>query len=268
MMNKVDMRTPAELTALLTTELRRFFAGSGFTRAVLGLSGGIDSAVVFALAVNALGGDNVLPVLLPSEFTSQQSVDDALAMTKNLHTDFKIIKIGHLYDEVNATLKPVFGDAPFDVTEENIQARLRGLLLMAIANKQKRLLLNTSNKSELSVGYGTLYGDLCGSLSVIGNVYKTDVYKLAHHINANGEIIPANIINRPPSAELHPDQKDSDSLPDYSVLDPILALLVDQQLDIPAIVAAGHDEAVVVRVADLVRRARFKKSQLPPRITL
>jgi NAD+ synthase (glutamine-hydrolysing) len=253
-----------DIKNIIISKLQEFFKAANFDKAVLGLSGGIDSAVVYAVAVEALGKDNVLPVLLPSMYSTSHSVDDSLEMIKNIGTAYEIIPIENVYKEVLKSLKPVFHDSPFDITEENVQARIRGLLLMAISNKQRRLLLNTSNKSELSVGYGTLYGDLCGSISVIGDLYKYQVYELAKEINKNGVIIPLNIINKAPSAELHPGQKDSDSLPDYKVLDPILCAYLDEKKTIEQIVAAGFDETAVQRTAKLVNASKFKSSQLPP----
>ncbi len=228
------------------------------------MSGGIDSAVVLALAVEAFGSENVLPVLMPSQFSTSHSVDDSLEMIENVKTEHHILYIKDIYDIVAKCLEPVFCNAPFDVTEENIQARIRGLLLMAISNKQRRLLLNTSNRSELSVGYGTLYGDLCGAVSVIGSIYKTQVYELARYINRNKEIIPINIIEKAPSAELHPGQKDQDSLPPYDILDDVLTLMLDENLSKEEIIARGHDTATVERIFSLYKNSRYKSSQLPP----
>lgn len=249
---------------IIIEKLQQFFKDAGFSKAVLGMSGGIDSALVLALAVEALGKDNVLPVLMPSKFSTDHSVNDALEMVKNVETDHFIIPINDIYEIVNQSLEPVFQGAPFDVTEENIQARIRGVILMAISNKQHRLLLNTSNKSELCMGYGTLYGDLCGSISVIGDLYKTQVYSLARYINKDKEIIPVNIINKAPSAELHPGQKDSDSLPPYDILDPILKAYVDDKMPPEEIIAKGYDAEYVNRAVKLYKGSRFKAAQLPP----
>ena len=257
-----------QLKNILVAELQNFFANAGFSKAVLGLSGGIDSALVLSIAVDALGKDNILAVLLPSKYSSEHSVSDAMQMIRNVGCDYNVIHINEIYDSINNTLKPVFKDAPFDITEENIQARIRGILLMAISNKQHRLLLNTSNKSELYVGYGTLYGDLCGSISVIGGLYKTQVYELARYINKNHEIIPENILTKAPSAELHPGQQDSDSLPPYYILDPILISYVDKKMNKEDIIKDGFDKNDVERTIYLVEKSKFKSSQVPPIIQI
>lgn len=257
-----------QIKSTIINKLRKFFSDSGFNKAVLGMSGGIDSALVLALSVEALGKDNVLPVLMPSKFSSDHSVNDSLRMIEILQTQHHIIRINDIYDTVNKSLAPIFNGLPFDVTEENIQARIRGLLLMAISNKQRRLLLNTSNKSELSVGYGTMYGDLCGAISVIGDIYKTEVYQLSNYINKDKEIIPYNIINKVPSAELHPDQKDEDSLPPYDILDAILRLLVDKGLSKEEIKSQGFDADIVDRICHLYYSSRYKSKQLPPVLTI
>ncbi|MFW6351400.1 MAG: NAD+ synthase, partial [Bacteroidota bacterium] len=199
----------------LVLGVRDYFGKLGFSKAILGLSGGIDSAVTMAIAADALGKENVLAVLLPGEFSTDHSLKDAEELTKNLDSPYHIINIAETHKNFEKNLQPYFENKPFDVTEENIQARTRAIYLMALSNKHGYILLNTSNKSEAAVGYGTLYGDMCGGLSVIGDVYKTDVFKLARFINRDKEIIPENTITKPPSAELKPDQKDSDSLPDY-----------------------------------------------------
>jgi NAD+ synthase (glutamine-hydrolysing) len=202
--------------------IKDYFAKLGFTKAVLGLSGGVDSALVLYLAVQALGKDNVLSVLLPSHFSSSHSVDDSLALVKNLGSPHEVIEIEDCFQQYLTTLKPQFKDLPFGIAEENIQARVRGTLLMAMSNKFGYILLNTTNKSEAAVGYGTLYGDMCGGLAVLGDVYKTQIYDLCKFINRNTEIIPEHILTKAPSAELRPNQKDSDSLPDYDILDKVL----------------------------------------------
>ncbi|MBT8195113.1 MAG: NAD(+) synthase, partial [Bacteroidia bacterium] len=225
---------------------------------------GIDSAVTYALAARALGNENVKGLLMPSHFSSDHSVDDAKKLAENLGSPHDVIAIEDLYHEFNKTLKPFFKDAPFDITEENIQARIRGVLLMAYTNKYNYILLNTSNKSEMAVGYGTLYGDMNGGLSVIGDVYKTDVYRLAHYINNEKEIIPTNTITKEPSAELRPDQKDSDSLPDYEVLDAILFQYIERVQSIDRIINQGFDEATVKKVLRLVNINEFKRYQLAP----
>ncbi|MDR2084070.1 MAG: NAD(+) synthase [Bacteroidales bacterium] len=252
----------------IVLSIKKFFEDSNFKKAIIGLSGGLDSAVVFALAVDALGKENVLPVLLPSMFSTQHSIDDSIEMTKNLDTSYEIINITNVYDTILETLSPIFKNAEFDVTEENIQARIRGLLLMAIANKQGRLLLNTTNKSEFLVGYGTLYGDLCGSIAVIGNLYKTQVYELANFINSGKEIIPKNIIIKTPSAELRPNQKDTDSLPDYYILDPLLKAYCDEKKSYDTLIKEGFDKNLVNKVISLIERNKFKELQTPPKISL
>ncbi|MGM0377712.1 MAG: NAD+ synthase, partial [Bacteroidota bacterium] len=206
----------------LVLGIRDYFVKTGLEKAVVGLSGGIDSAVTAALAVEALGSNNVHGMLMPSQYSTGHSVSDAEELAANLGIETDTVAIREIYKKVEEAMAPVFGDRPPDVTEENIQARIRGLLLMAYSNKFGHILLNTSNKSEAAVGYGTLYGDMNGGLSVLGDVYKTDVFKLARFLNQNGEVIPENTIVKPPSAELRPDQKDTDSLPDYDVLDKVL----------------------------------------------
>ena len=248
----------------LVSGIKQYFGKLGFSKATLGLSGGIDSAVVLALAVEALGKENVLSVLLPSHYSSEHSVKDSLEMCGNLKSPYKIIPIEDMYHNVEKNLKPHLEDKANDVTEENIQARLRGLSLMAISNKLGYILLNTTNKSEAAVGYGTLYGDMCGGLSVIGDLYKGQVYDLARHINKEQEIIPKNIITKAPSAELRPNQKDSDSLPDYDKLDAILFHYIEEQLGPKEIITLGYDEALVNRVLRLVNISEWKRHQMAP----
>ncbi len=244
--------------------IKDYFNKLGFTKAILGLSGGIDSAVTCALAARALGGENVTGMLMPSQFSSGHSVDDARELAENLAMPYHIVTIKELYDAFENKLQPMFKDLPFNVTEENIQARCRGVLLMAMSNKFGNILLNTSNKSEMAVGYGTLYGDLCGGLSVLGDVYKMDVFALARYINKDGEVIPINSIEKPPSAELRPNQKDSDSLPDYEVLDEILKLYIEDHKGPKEIIALGHDSALVQRILRLVNINEFKRYQTAP----
>ena len=244
--------------------IKDYFGKLGFKKAILGLSGGIDSAVTIALAARALGAENVRALLMPSQYSSDHSVDDAVALAENLGCPYDIIPIKGIYDAVMDQVGPLFGDLPFNVTEENIQARSRGLLNMALSNKFGNILLNTSNKSEMAVGYGTLYGDLCGGLSVIGDVYKTDVFKLAEYINKDGEIIPINTITKPPSAELRPNQKDSDSLPDYDILDEILYQYIECTQDPQDIIEMGYDDALVKRILRLVNINEFKRYQTAP----
>jgi NAD+ synthase (glutamine-hydrolysing) len=244
--------------------IKDYFGKMGFTKAILGLSGGIDSAVTLALAAEALGNENVYAVLLPSKFSSGHSIDDAIALAKNLDCKHDIISIKDGYNSILGSLGHFFNALPFNVAEENIQARVRAVLLMALANKFGYILLNTSNKSEAAVGYGTLYGDMCGGISVLGDVYKTEVYELANYINRNGEIIPINSIVKPPSAELRPGQKDSDSLPDYEILDKILFNYIELRQSPANMINAGFDEATVKRVLRMVNMNEWKRHQTPP----
>ena len=244
--------------------IKDYFGKLGFQKAILGLSGGIDSAVSLALASRALGPENVLSVLMPSEFSSDHSVNDSVKLCENLGSPYKTIPIHSIYTSFLEQLTPHFNNLPFNVAEENIQARSRAVILMALSNKHGYILLNTSNKSEAAVGYGTLYGDMAGGLSVIGDVYKTDVFELAKFINRNGTIIPEHIITKPPSAELRPDQKDSDSLPDYAILDEILELYIEDQLGPNEIIEKGHDKQLVNRVLKMVNRSEYKRFQSPP----
>lgn len=248
----------------LVMGIKDYFGKMGFKKALLGSSGGIDSAVINALAVEALGKENVLAVLLPSRYSSEGSVVDAEALANNLGCPYKIISIEDMVSTVESTLEPHFEGYKVDVTEENIQARSRGLLLMALSNKYGSMVLNTSNKSETAVGYATLYGDMCGGLSAIGDLYKMQVYEMARYINRNGEIIPEAIINKPPSAELRFDQKDSDSLPPYELLDKMLVLYIEQQKGWEEIVALGYDETIVRHVIKLVDRNEYKRFQAAP----
>lgn len=253
-----------EIHDAIVLGIKDYFGKLGFTKAIVGLSGGIDSAVTTVLAARALGPENVRVVLMPSQFSSDHSVNDAVALAENLGMQYDIIAIKELYDGFLEKLSPIFKDLPFNVTEENIQARSRGVLLMAMSNKFGNILLNTSNKSEMAVGYGTLYGDMCGGLSVIGDVYKTDVFTLAEYINKDGEIIPRNTITKPPSAELRPDQKDSDSLPEYDILDEILYKYIEERLGPKEIIALGFDEKLVKRILRLVNINEFKRYQTAP----
>lgn len=248
----------------LVLGIKDYFAKTGLKTAVLGLSGGIDSAVVLALAVKALGNDKVRVLLMPSKYSSDHSVNDAREMAEILKIQYDLIGIQEPVDSVLQQLKPVFKNLPEDLTEENIQARMRGMYLMAISNKFGNMLLNTSNKSEMAVGYGTLYGDMNGGISVLGDVYKTDVYRLAHFINQNGIIIPKNIIEKAPSAELRPGQKDSDSLPDYALLDAILFRYVEQLKGAEEIVSQGFDRVIVEKTIRMVNFNEYKRFQTPP----
>jgi NAD+ synthase (glutamine-hydrolysing) len=244
--------------------IRDYFYKSGFSRAILGLSGGIDSAVVCALAVEALGAENVMAVLLPSRFSSGHSLTDAEDLVANLGCKSETIAIKDITEAIETALQPQFQNLPFNIAEENIQSRSRAILLMAMCNKFGYILLNTSNKSEAAVGYGTLYGDMCGGISVIGDVYKTQVFQLARYINRVREIIPENSITKPPSAELRPGQKDSDSLPEYDVLDRIIAEYVEHRCSSAEIIKMGYDEQTVRRTIRLINLAEHKRYQTPP----
>ncbi len=244
--------------------LKDYFGKLGLKKAILGLSGGIDSAITTVMAVRALGKENVRVVLMPSPYSSSHSVEDAKALAEYLGIRYDIIPIKDPYESFLKTLEGVLEGKPFDVTEENIQARCRAIVLMAISNKQGNILLNTTNKSEFAVGYGTLYGDLAGGLSVLGDIYKTEIYLLADYINKDEKIIPENSINKPPSAELRPNQKDSDSLPEYHILDPILYMYIERRLGPQEIIDMGYDEALVRRILKLVNINEFKRHQTAP----
>ncbi len=254
----------AQIYDALILGIRDYFKKMGFTKAILGSSGGIDSAVVLALACDALGSDNVRAILMPSPYSTEHSVDDAVALSKNLNNPYDIIRINDVYESFLTTLQPIFKDLPFSLAEENIQSRSRGNLLMAIANKFGYILLNTSNKSELSTGYGTLYGDMAGGLGVLGDCYKLQVYTLARYINRDKEIIPDHIITKAPSAELRPNQKDSDNLPDYEVLDKILFQYIEKRLGPVEIKAQGFDAALVDRAIKMVNTNEYKRNQFCP----
>lgn len=254
----------ALLHRALVFGLKDYFSKHGFTKAILGLSGGIDSAVVAALGAEALGAKNIFGLLMPSCFSTDHSVQDATDLAQNIGMPYEIIPIKQLYDDYLNALQPIFKDQPFNVAEENIQARIRGMLVMAISNKFNYIPLNTSNKSEAAVGYGTLYGDLCGSLSTIGDVYKTDIYALAHHINHNHVIIPEHTITKAPSAELRPGQKDQDSLPDYPLLDAILKLYIEENNSQEQIASQGYPPEVVQKIINMVQRNEYKRAQCPP----
>ncbi|MVT06679.1 NAD+ synthase [Chitinophaga tropicalis] len=244
--------------------IKDYFGKMGFKKAILGSSGGIDSAVTLALAVEALGKENVRAILMPSPYSTEHSVDDAVALSENLDNPYDIIRINDIYASFLNTLEPHFNGLPFNVAEENTQSRIRGNLLMGMANKFGYILLNTSNKSELSTGYGTLYGDMAGGLSVLGDLYKMQVYALARYINRDKEIIPANIIEKAPSAELRPNQKDSDSLPDYAILDQILYQYIERRQGPREIIAQGFDAALVARTLKLVNSNEYKRNQFCP----
>lgn len=244
--------------------IRDYFRKMGFKKATLGLSGGIDSALVAVLAVEALGKENVRVLLMPSQYSSDHSVNDALHLTTNLDILHDIIPIQPMVDSFEKSLSGVFANLKSDITEENIQARARGILLMAISNKFGNILLNTTNKSECAVGYGTLYGDMNGGLSVLGDLYKTDIFKMARWINRDREIIPWNTILKPPSAELRPDQKDTDSLPEYDILDQILFDYIERNLSPEEIIGKGFDRETVLRTARMVNNNEYKRFQAPP----
>ena len=248
--------------------IKDYFTKMGFTKAILGSSGGIDSAVTLSLACEALGEANVRAVLMPSEYSTGHSVSDAGQLSKNLNNPYDIVPIKNIYDSFLQELKPIFKDLPFSIAEENMQSRTRGNLLMALANKFGYILLNTSNKSELATGYGTLYGDMAGGLGVLGDCYKMQVYALAKYINRNKEIIPNNIITKAPSAELRPGQKDSDSLPDYSILDKILFQYIERTQGPNEIKAQGFDAALVDRVLKMVNINEYKRNQFCPIIRI
>jgi len=248
----------------LVLGIRDYFSKMNFKKAILGLSGGIDSAVCLVLAQKALGAGNIKVLLLPSEYSSDHSIVDSLDLVRKLGVKHEIISIEKIMGSFKEALDPAFKGLAEDTTEENLQARIRSVLLMAFSNKFGNILLNTSNKSEAAVGYGTLYGDMSGGLSVLGDVYKTDVYNLAKLINQEEEIIPCNTISKPPSAELKPAQKDSDSLPDYSILDQILFRFIELQRGSEMIIKEGFDRTLVRRIIKLVNANEYKRYQAPP----
>jgi NAD+ synthase (glutamine-hydrolysing) len=248
----------------LVIGIRNYFHKLGFKKAILGLSGGIDSALTLVLATEALGNENVNALLMPSQFSSDHSITDSMKLIQNIKIEYFTIPIQPNFESFQNTLSPFFKDLPFGLAEENLQARIRGVLLMAFSNKFGHILLNTSNKSEAAVGYGTLYGDMNGGLSVLGDVYKTQVFDLCRFINREKEIIPENIINKPPSAELRPDQKDSDSLPEYEILDQILYHYIEERKSPNEIINLGFAEALVYRVLRLVNINEHKRHQTPP----
>ena len=259
------MDTTESIFNAITLGLRDYFTKMNFKTAVLGLSGGIDSAVVLALAVNALGRENVHSILMPTCYSSSHSVDDSLEMLKRTKSSYHIIPIEDLRNAFGTAMAEAFEGTKLGLAEENIQARLRGSILMAYSNKFGNILLNTSNKSEEAVGYSTLYGDMCGSLSLLGDVYKTEVYRLARYINEHcGNIIPQHIIDKAPSAELRPDQKDQDSLPPYDILDGILNCYLENNMTADEIKAKGFDAETVDFVLKLVKCVEYKRFQAPP----
>jgi len=252
----------------LVLGVKDYFTKMGFAKAIIGSSGGIDSAVTLVIACEALGAENVRAILMPSPYSTPHSVDDAVALSKNLQNPYDTIAIKDVYESFLDTLKPLFKDLPFSLAEENIQSRSRGNILMAIANKFGYVLLNTSNKSELATGYGTLYGDMAGGLGVLGDCYKMQVYELAKYINRHKEIIPAHIITKAPSAELRPDQKDSDSLPAYEILDQILFQYIEKRADPASIKALGFDNTLVDKTLKMVNTNEYKRNQFCPIIRI
>ncbi len=254
----------AELWSALVLGVRDYARKCGFSKIVVGLSGGIDSSLIAAIAAEAVGKDNVLGILMPSPYSSDHSIQDALDLARNLGIQTQTLAIGTVMECFDHTLAPLFAGTPFGLAEENLQSRIRGTLLMAVSNKFGHLLVSTGNKSEIAVGYCTLYGDMNGGLAAIADVPKTKVYKLCEWINRSQEIIPINVLIKPPSAELKPGQKDQDSLPEYDVLDDILDRYIHQHQSPAEIVNAGHEAAIVERVVKLVRISEFKRKQAPP----
>jgi len=253
-----------EIHQALLLGIRDYFSKMNFSNAIVASSGGIDSALVQALACEALGASHVRALLMPSQYSSTGSVTDAKQLSENLHCAYDILPVENSYNALSETLQPVFNGLPFNIAEENLQSRIRGALVMAVANKYNLILLNTSNKSELATGYGTLYGDMAGGLGVIGDLYKTQVYALAKYINRNKEIIPQAILDKAPSAELRPGQKDSDSLPEYTILDPVLFQYIERRQGPQEIVAMGFDTTLVHRVLKMVNTNEYKRNQFCP----
>jgi NAD+ synthase (glutamine-hydrolysing) len=258
----------ASIYRALVTGTRDYVTNHGFPGVIVGLSGGIDSALVVAIACDAIGADKVRAVQMPFRYTSTMSQEDSAKQAETFGIQYDVIPIEPMYEAAITQLRPVLGDTEPDATEENIQARCRGLLLMALSNKTGRMLLTTGNKSEMAVGYATLYGDMAGGFAPIKDCSKSLVYDLARHRNSIGAAIPERVITRPPSAELRPDQKDSDSLPDYDVLDPILESFIEQDLSLAEITARGFDREVVIRVLEMVKRNEYKRRQAPPGVRI
>jgi NAD+ synthase (glutamine-hydrolysing) len=260
--------TEASVYKALVTGTHDYITKHRFPGVILGLSGGIDSALVATIACDAIGADRVRSVMMPFRYTSNMSQEDAAKQAATLGIGYDVIPIEPMYEAAMAQLEPVLGEREPDATEENIQARCRGLLLMAISNKTGRMLLTTGNKSEMAVGYATLYGDMAGGFAPIKDCTKTLVYRLAKYRNSLGDAIPERVINREPSAELRPDQKDSDSLPDYDVLDPILEAFIEQDLSVAEIAKRGFDRDTVIRILEMVKRNEYKRRQAPPGIRI
>jgi len=252
----------------LVLGVRDYVGKHGFPGVVIGLSGGIDSALTLAIAVDALGKDKVHAVMMPSRYTSPMSIEDAAAQARLLGVKYDVIPIEGMFEAALTALKDVFAGREPDATEENIQSRCRGLLLMAISNKTGRMVLTTGNKSEMAVGYATLYGDMAGGFAPIKDCSKLFVYRLARYRNSLSPVIPQRVLERPPSAELRPDQKDTDSLPPYEVLDPILELFIEDDLSVDEICARGFDRATVARVLEMVKRNEYKRRQAPPGVRI
>jgi NAD+ synthase (glutamine-hydrolysing) len=260
------MEEHEEIGRALILGLRDYVRKCGFKNAVIGLSGGIDSAITATLAVEALGPEHVTGIAMPSQFSSQGSIDDARALAENLGIAFHVVKIDPIYQPYESAFNELFGNTTFDTTNENAQARIRGNILMAWSNRTGAMVLSTGNKSELAVGYCTLYGDMAGGLALLGDVYKTMVYRVARWLNRDRALIPESSITKPPSAELRPNQTDQDSLPPYDVLDGILKLYIEEWQEVDAIVAAGFERALVERILKLVDGNEFKRSQAAPTI--
>jgi NAD+ synthase (glutamine-hydrolysing) len=260
--------TEASVYKALVTGTRDYITKHGFPGVILGLSGGIDSALVATIACDAIGADRVRAVMMPFRYTSDMSQEDAAKQAAMLGIGYDVISIEPMYEATMAQLAPVLGEREPDATEENIQARCRGVLLMAISNKTGRMLLTTGNKSEMAVGYATLYGDMAGGFAPIKDCSKTLVYRLAKYRNSLSDAIPERVITREPSAELKPDQKDSDSLPDYDILDPILEAFIEQDLSVAEITELGFDRDTVIRILEMVKRNEYKRRQAPPGIRI
>ena len=258
----------AAVYAALVTGVRDYVRKNGFSGVVLGLSGGIDSALTLAIAVDALGADAVQAIMMPYRYTAEISIEDAAEQARRLGVDYQVLPIEQMVAATQETLSPLFAGLLADTTEENIQSRCRGLLLMAISNKTGKMVLATGNKSEMAVGYATLYGDMNGGFAPIKDCNKTLVYRLAKYRNELDEVIPVRVIEREPSAELAPDQRDSDSLPPYEILDPILDALMVENLSAEDIIARGFEREVVLRVLAMVRRNEYKRRQAAPGVRI
>ncbi|MDP3560876.1 MAG: NAD+ synthase [Legionellaceae bacterium] len=262
------LNEPALIYQALVCGLRDYVNKNNFNEVLLGLSGGIDSALTLAIAVDALGASQVTAILMPSQYTATMSNEDALTQIKLMGVEHLTLSIEKPFETILSILKPAFSDYAVDTTEENIQARIRGMLLMALSNKTGKMVLSTSNKSETAVGYATLYGDMCGGFSVLKDVYKTTVYTLAAYRNSITPVIPERVITRAPSAELAPNQTDQDSLPDYPTLDAIIRHYMEEKLDMAGIVALGYDKEIVLRIINLITRNEYKRRQAAPGVKI